>query len=169
MIGDEQALVWARTHGHGPRAEHAVARFSSLGEHGALWLAIAAGGAALGGRRRRGFRAAGGAVALAYFLNAVLKLLVRRRRPAIPGLPPLTPTPTRLSFPSAHASTGFAGALGLSRAGLPAAPLYCLAGALALSRVYLGVHYPSDALAGAALGSGVALVACRGVGREGPP
>jgi membrane-associated phospholipid phosphatase len=92
-------------------------------------------------------------------LNTVLKLAVRRPRPELPGLPPLTSTPTRLSFPSAHASTSFAGARVYARLGLPAAPLYVLAGALAASRLYLGVHYPSDLLAGAALGTTLAAVA----------
>jgi membrane-associated phospholipid phosphatase len=95
-------------------------------------------------------------VAAAYTLNTAIKPLVGRRRPQLRGLPPLSATPTKLSFPSAHASTSFAGALAYSRAGQPALPLYALAVALSLSRVYLGVHYPSDVLAGALLGTAVA-------------
>jgi hypothetical protein len=86
----------------------------------------------------------------------LLKQLVRRRRPCLPDLPPLAGTPTQLSFPSAHASTSFAGARCYSRLGLPAAPLYGLAAGLSLSRLYLGVHYPSDVLGGALLGMAVA-------------
>jgi undecaprenyl-diphosphatase len=68
------------------------------------------------------------------------------------GLPALVSTPTSLSFPSAHASASFAAARAYS-ALLPGAPLYSAAAAMALSRVYLGVHYPSDIAAGAALGT----------------
>lgn len=97
-----------------------------------------------------------GTVGGAYLVNTAIKLIVRRRRPDLAGLAPLTGTPTGLSFPSAHSSTSFAGALAYSRLGLPAAPLYALASGLALSRCYLGVHYPSDVLAGGMLGTVVA-------------
>jgi membrane-associated phospholipid phosphatase len=150
---DERLLRAARTCGHTPRAERAVARFSLLGEHGAVWLAIGAVGCALDAPRRACWRRATATVAGTYALNTAIKQLVRRPRPNLPGLPPLTSTPTQLGFPSAHASTSFAGALAYSRLGLPVAPLYALATSVALSRLYLGVHYPSDVLGGAALGT----------------
>jgi membrane-associated phospholipid phosphatase len=150
---DEQLLRAARTRGHDPRAERAVARFSKLGEHGALWLALGAAGWALDAPRRAEWRRATRTVAATYALNMLLKRVVHRHRPCLSDLPPLARTPTRLSFPSAHASTSFAGARRFSRLGLPAAPLYALAAGLAYSRVYLGVHYPSDVLGGALLGA----------------
>jgi decaprenylphosphoryl-5-phosphoribose phosphatase len=153
---DERLLGVARTRLHGPRAERAVARFSRLGEHGAVWLAIGALGAAADPRRRERWCAAGGVVAAAYLLNSAVKLVVGRRRPRVGGLPALVSTPTQLSFPSAHATTSFAGALCYSRLGVARAPLYALALALSASRVYLGVHYPSDVLAGALLGTAAA-------------
>lgn len=149
----------ARTRGHTPSAERAVARFSLLGEHAGVWLALGAAeaGVSTGERRGRWVRATG-VVAGTYALNTALKVVVRRRRPQLPGLPPLTGTPTQLSFPSAHSSTSFAAAWAYRRAGLPAAPLYALAGGLALSRLYLGVHYPSDVAAGALFGTGLAAL-----------
>lgn len=153
---DVRLLVALRMRGHTPASERAVARFSRLGEHGALWFAIGVLGAVRDSQRAGSWRRASGSVARAYVLNSALKLAVRRRRPQLPGLPPLTGTPTGLSFPSAHAATSFAGALAYTRLGAPPVPLYALAAGLALSRLYLGVHYPSDALAGAVLGTAVA-------------
>jgi membrane-associated phospholipid phosphatase len=153
---DERLLRKARTVGHSPGAERAVARFSRLGEHAGVWLALGAAGYALDREQRDRWRLTTRTVAGTYALNTVIKLLVRRRRPQLAGLLPLTSTTTRLSFPSAHASTSFVAAPLYHRLGLPAAPLYALASALSLSRLYLGVHYPSDVLAGALLGGAVA-------------
>jgi membrane-associated phospholipid phosphatase len=157
---DEGILRFARTRGHDARAERAVAAFSRLGEHGAVWIALGAAGAVFDApERRSGWRRGAGIVGGVYLANTALKLLVRRPRPQLPDLPPLTGTPTQFSFPSAHTATSFAGARLYSRMGLPAAPLYGLAGSLAFSRLYLGVHYPSDVLAGALLGTAIAAAA----------
>jgi membrane-associated phospholipid phosphatase len=150
---DTRVLVAIRTHLHEPALERAIAGLSRIGEHGGVWIAFGLAGGALDAPRRRCWRRATRAVLTTYLLNTALKLLVRRRRPQLEGLPALASAPTQLSFPSAHASTSFAGALAYSRLGAPHTPLYALASALALSRVYLGMHYPSDVLAGALFGS----------------
>jgi undecaprenyl-diphosphatase len=160
---DEALLRVARTAAHTPARDRAVARFSALGQHAAIWLAFGAGAtlAAAPAQRRR-WRAATVTVATAYVVNTAIKFVVRRPRPRLADLPPLTATPTQLSFPSAHATSSFAAARVYSAAGAPAAPLYALAAGLAASRLYLGVHYPSDVLAGAVLGSAIGAL---GAGR----
>lgn len=156
---DRAVLVFARTQGHKRAVEHATAAFSRTGEHAAGWLALGLAGAALSGEndRRRAWLHGVGTVAVSYAVNQGIKFIVRRHRPELDGLPPLTPVVTQLSFPSAHATTSFAAA----RAYAPVAPgwaLYAAATAFAVSRPYLGVHFPSDVIAGAVLGTAVAEV-----------
>lgn len=154
---DFKALVLARTRGHAPAAERVVAGYSRTGEHAACWLALGLAGAALTrdpGRRQAWFRGLK-IVAGSYALNYAVKVTVRRRRPELEGLPPLTPTVSSLSFPSAHATTSFAAADAYGQL-VPRALVYGAAAAFALSRPYLGVHYPTDVLAGALLGTVVA-------------
>jgi membrane-associated phospholipid phosphatase len=154
---DRAGLIFARTRGHSPGLDRAVVAYSRAGEHAACWLALGlAGGLTSRSRsRRRCWLRGARVVAGSYGLNQAIKFAVRRRRPDLDGLPPLTPVVTRLSFPSAHATTAFAAARAYRRLA-PAWALYLAAGAFAVSRPYLGVHYPSDVLAGAVLGSAVA-------------
>ena len=134
-----------------PPVSDVVGRFSSLGEHAALWLAAGTLGALVDRPRRARWTRGVLVVGATYALNTAVKALVRRPRPLLEGLPALVSTPTRLSFPSAHASTSFAAARAYGRL-VPAVPLYATAAAMAGSRVYLGVHYPTDVAAGALLG-----------------
>jgi len=146
-----------RTRFHDPRIERAVAAFSMLGNHSLIWFAGSALGALVDRRRSRTYLRAIRVVAGAEATNAIVKLVVGRRRPELDGLPPLATTMLNRSWPSAHATCSFAAARVLGRA-LPTVPVYLLATGLALSRPYLGVHYPSDTVAGAALGTVIAEV-----------
>ncbi len=155
---DLAGLRLARTRCHTPGAERAARAYSALGQHGAAWLALGLTGAALDrGHHRARWHRATYAVALAYGANQAIKVAVRRPRPQLADLPPLIATPTQLSFPSAHAATS-AAAVHAFRHLLPRAPLRAAAIAMTLSRLYLGVHYPSDIVAGVALGAAIGHV-----------
>jgi membrane-associated phospholipid phosphatase len=129
-----------------------VRRYSHLGEHGAVWLLGGAAAAVIDRPRRRRWAKATATVGAAYAISTSIKLAVGRQRPVVEDLPHLMATPTGLSFPSSHATSSFAAARAFG-ALVPGAPLQLAALAMGLSRLYLGVHYPSDVAAGAALGT----------------
>lgn len=149
---DKRLLLFARTRGHQPHFESAIKNYSDLGENGLIWIAFALGAAAgdKNGRRGQWLKAAAvPPVTLA--VNFVAKNVFRRRRPTM--VEPLTKSLTKLSFPSAHASMSFASATVISQL-LPKYRRHSQIAAwmMAASRPYLGMHYPSDVVAGAFLG-----------------
>jgi decaprenylphosphoryl-5-phosphoribose phosphatase len=136
-----------RTHGHQPAVERFVKAYSKLGEHGAIWYAVCAVGAT---RDRDRYFGVAKRVAASFAVNQAIKLVVRRPRPNLEDLPPLIDTMSNRSYPSAHATTCGAAAVCLG------GPAWPVAVTMALTRPYLGVHYPSDSVAGFALGMAVA-------------
>jgi membrane-associated phospholipid phosphatase len=133
---------------------------SHFGEHAAGWLAFGLLGAALDRRQRRGWLYATAGVAAAHGASIGVKRVVRRPRPDDPSVQVLAGTPSRLSFPSSHASSTtaaallFGGLLGGRVAGRSWSGrlLGLLVPPMLLSRLVLGVHFPTDVLAGSALG-----------------
>jgi membrane-associated phospholipid phosphatase len=152
---DLALLRLLRTRGHGRRAERLVQLYSQAGEHGALWHTLALLGLLADPGARRAYLHCTRCVLVAYAANTALKYAFRRARPVLEELPWLAPTISGHSYPSAHSAMSFAAARSLAPA-LPAPPVYAAAVAMALSRPYLGVHYPTDVLAGAGLGDAVA-------------
>ena len=132
-----------------------------IGYAGLVWIALAPL-LALRARRSVAYVTAGTVICVwsADLLATGLKALADRPRPfeALPQAHRLMGATVGASFPSGHAATAFAGAVALgvlTRRAVPA--LFVLALAIAYSRVYVGVHYPVDVLAGALLGSAVAF------------
>lgn len=136
-----------------PVARQVVWTYTLLGAYGGVWTVASLAGAALDPERRSAWLRAALVPQVALIANSLVKQVVRRERPAIKRLPPLGRPPATLSFPSAHATTSFAGAAALARImGGARAPLFGAAAAMALTRPALGYHYPTDSLAGAILG-----------------
>jgi len=144
----------------------AVARgMSHFGEHAAGWMGLSALGALLNPARRRDWLLVGVGAVAAHAAAIVIKLAVRRHRPHHPAIEVNVGTPSSLSFPSAHATSSTAAAMLLCRATRSPLPLAAVP-LMALSRLVLGVHYPTDVLAGIVVGAAVAGTTARLGGRE---
>jgi membrane-associated phospholipid phosphatase len=155
---DLRMMRFMRTAGHTPRMEGAAKALGKAGNNGAIWLAIGVVLAIVDSANREAWLICAALGPVAIGLNYLVKLVVRRPRPVLEGLPPLGGAPSSLSFPSAHATSSFAVATAMTRVEPVGALAFGLAIALALGRPYLGMHYPSDVAAGAILGVGFGLL-----------
>jgi membrane-associated phospholipid phosphatase len=143
-----------------------TARAMSLfGEHAAGWFALGLVGAAVDRGRRGQWLAAAAGVVGAHAASIAVKRVVRRPRPDDPEVRVLVGTPSQLSFPSSHAASTTAAAVlygGLTGRAVTAS----VVPPMLVSRMVLGVHYPSDVLAGSALGAAVGGVVLRWLRKE---
>ncbi|MFI6939399.1 phosphatase PAP2 family protein [Streptomyces sp. NPDC050418] len=156
---DHRLLTALRDTGQHPGIAAAARTLSFCGEHGALWLAAGLAGAALDKERRGAWLRGTALTAGAHLASMGVKRLVRRPRPQAE---PLVRTAGRHSFPSSHATSAAAAAVAygaLRPAGARLVPP--LAAAMCVSRLVVGVHYPTDVAAGAALGAVTARLGSR--------
>lgn len=139
---------------------------SVFGEHSAGWVALGLVGALADRTRRREWLLASAGAVGAHAASIAVKRVVRRPRPDHESVRVLVGTPSRLSFPSAHATSTTAAAVLFSAVtGRRLVPV--LVPPMLVSRLVLGVHYPTDVLAGSALGALVGgLVRRRLTGRR---
>jgi membrane-associated phospholipid phosphatase len=136
------------------------------------WPLIALVGACGDARCRRKLPAAAiaalAAAGIAGIVVEIMKAIFDRARPPLadPALDPVGPLPGTASFPSGHAAGAFAAAVAVC-VFYPRLrkPLLALAATIALSRVYLGVHFATDVLAGSVLGVGIGLATGHAVRR----
>lgn len=147
-----------------PGVDRAFYALSQAANHSLLWHAINVADAVLGGPRHRR-RALRRSVVLTIdqaVVNGPIKAVFRRTRPAVVSdHPHALRTPRTSSFPSGHASAAACAAT-LLTSDLGCGPLWWgLAGAVAWSRVHVGVHHPSDVAGGVVVGAALALAAGR--------
>jgi membrane-associated phospholipid phosphatase len=155
ILGTIQSTIGAQ-----PCVIAAARGMSHFGEHALGWVAIAGVGAALDKPRRRQWAGVAVGAVGAHAASIVIKRVVRRPRPNDPSVAVNVSTPSKLSFPSSHATSTTAAAVLLGRlTGLPLPAV--LVPPMLLSRLVLGVHYPTDVLAGSALGAASAAVVLR--------
>jgi membrane-associated phospholipid phosphatase len=161
----DRATYEAVAHTASPTLDRPIRMLSQAADHSRLWLAVAGAVAVAGGVRGRR-AAAEGLVAVGVtsaVVNVGFKHVFRRGRPDRGGTGMFnerhSEMPTSTSFPSGHSASAFAFAHGVGRH-LPfaALPLRMLAGAVAYSRVHVGVHYPGDVVIGSILGAGSAAI-----------
>jgi undecaprenyl-diphosphatase len=155
---DFAAFQWLRAH-HSPLLDVAMAGLSDVARGGTIWIVLALLIAFLYRSRWPAVVQVVLAVALAFVMtDYVAKPFFNRSRPfetyadsRVYGY-----RPTTASFPSGHAASAIAGVYALVRLAPEArGMLWLFAVLVAFSRVYLGVHYPADVLAGSLLGFGI--------------
>jgi acid phosphatase family membrane protein YuiD len=146
------ALIRTQSLAASPGIHQGAVILSHVGEHALSWTALGLLGAALDPDQRGPWLRATATVVGAHAVSIVVKRVVRRHRPTDPRIQVYVATPSHWSFPSSHAASTTAAALGYSRLLRRRWPLFSIP-VMMTSRVIVGVHYPSDVMAGALLGA----------------
>ena len=161
---DGSILLWIQEVIRNPVLTPALTVITTLGNGAIIWILISVGLLIPEKTRKIGFACMLALLASLLINNMFLKNMVARIRPydRIGELMPLVEKPRDYSFPSGHTGSSFAAAWVLFRKlpGKFGIPALVLAGLIGLSRLYVGVHYPTDVLVGAITGIGSGCIAC---------
>ena len=155
---DEQALLWIQECIRQGVLDPLVKLYTTLGNAGIIWIVVSVAMLCWKPTRRAGATALCAMLLGLLCTNVVLKHLVSRPRPytVVEGLIPLLTSGDPNSFPSGHTCAAFAAGVawfGTAKKGGWRAAALIQAVLMGLSRLYVGVHYPSDVLAGAVIGT----------------
>lgn len=152
---DASILLWLQDHVRGP-LDGVMTVITHLGDKGLLWIAVTLALLFIPRTRKTGFTSTIAMVIGLIVANLILKNWIARVRPyvTIEGLQLMIEVQKDFSFPSGHSTNSFACAWVLFRTmdkkfGIPALILAIL---IAFSRLYVGVHYPTDVIAGVVIG-----------------
>ena len=158
---DTQILLWIQENLRNDYFTPLWAFITSLGNNGLIWIVVTIVLLCITKYRKVGYLSIISLVGSLVVNNLILKNLFARIRPyeVIEGLQHLIEAQPDYSFPSGHAGAAFAAAVIFyiylpKRHGISAIVLAVL---ISFSRLYVGVHYPSDVLAGAAIGTVIAM------------
>lgn len=158
-------LLWIQQHLRCAALTPVMRVITSLGNGGAFWIALTVALLIFKRTRKTGVYCAAAMVLTLLVVNVAIKPLVARTRPyeLIEGLQILVARPSDYSFPSGHSANSLSCAWTLFRLTPKkyGAPALALAVLIALSRLYVGVHFPTDVLVGAAIGIAMSEVAIR--------
>lgn len=157
-------LHWIQAHCRAELLDWLMPVFSVICDHGEVWIVLALALLLVKRHRRTGAVLALALIFDVLVCNALIKPLAARPRPCDvdPSVVLLAPRPGDWSFPSGHTAASMASCAALlaekSRLFAPALALTVM---IAFSRLYLYLHWPSDVLAGAALGAALGFAASR--------
>ena len=169
LPGEASFLLWLQDTLRGPVLDPIMTTITQFGDGGIFWIIMAVLMLCIRETRKTGLACALSMVMGLILTNLILKNLVGRVRPydLIEGLTVLVSRPHDWSFPSGHTTNAFAAAWVMftmlpRKYGTPALILAIL---IAFSRMYVGVHYPTDVLGGVIVGCLSAWCARKAVGK----
>ena len=158
---DGQILLWIQDNVRNDMLTPIIKFITNLGNSGWIWIALTILCLLFAKTRKAGVLSAIALIGSLLINNLLLKNLIARARPyeVVEGLTRLIEAQTDYSFPSGHAGASFAAAVIFfiylpKKLGVPALVLAIL---ISLSRLYLGVHYLTDVLAGGLMGTAIAI------------